>query len=318
MNPANAVQVRRRYHGNKPTQDRCQGHEGIRGREAAIVDTGRRRLACLAAVLALVVAPCASADVGANPVLNFGVVPQQAATRLAEEWGPLLAEVGRRAGVSLIFRTAPTIPAFEERLGKAEYDLAYMNPYHYVVFHAAQGYEAIAKERDRKIRGILVVRTDSHYRRLSELAGKTVIFPAPAAFAASILPQAEFGRQNIRIDAKFVASHDSVYLAVANGLQEAGGGIQRTFEAAAPEIRGKLRILTETPPYTPHAFAIHPRVPPQIARRVVSAMASLAEDETGRRLLAPLAFKGIEPARDQDWNDIRGLDIELLSQYGRH
>lgn len=249
--------------------------------------------------------------------LTFGIVPQQTASRLAEEWGPLMAEISRRSGVPLIFRTTPNIPAFEERLGQGDYDLAYMNPYHYVVFHGASGYRAFAREQDRKLKGILVVRKDSAYQKPADLARKTVLFPAPAAFAASILPQAEFGRLKIPIEAKFVASHDSVYRSVASGLNEAGGGIQRTFEAAPPEIRGALRVLSETPSYTPHAFAAHPRVPPEILAKVVAAMASLAADETGQRLLAPLAFKGIAAAQDKEWNDIRALDIELLGHYGR-
>jgi phosphonate transport system substrate-binding protein len=253
----------------------------------------------------------------AQKSLSFGVVPQQSATRLAEEWGPLLAEISRRAGVALVFRTAPSIPAFEERLAKGEYDLAYMNPYHYVVFHEAAGYQAFAREQDRRLKGILVVRKDSAYRKPADLAGKTVVFPAPAAFAASILPQAEFGRLKIAIDARFVASHDSVYRAVASGLQEAGGGIQRTFEAMPAEIRDALRVLSETPAYTPHAFAAHSRVPPLAVSKVLAAMATLAGDESGQRLLAPLAFKGITAAQDKEWSDIRALDINLLERYGR-
>jgi phosphonate transport system substrate-binding protein len=249
--------------------------------------------------------------------LSFGVVPQQSASRLAEEWGPLLAEISRRSGVALVFKTAPSIPVFEERLAKGEYDLAYMNPYHYVVFHAAAGYQAFAKEQDRRIKGILVVRKDSPYRKPADLVGKTVVFPAPAAFAASILPQAEFGRLKIAIDARFVASHDSVYRAVASGLQEAGGGIQRTFEAMPAEIRDALRVLSETPAYTPHAFAAHPRVPPLAVAKVLAAMATLAGDESGQSLLAPLAFKGITAAQDKEWSDIRALDINLLERYGR-
>jgi len=253
----------------------------------------------------------------AQKSLSFGVVPQQSATRLAEEWGPLLAEISRRSGVALVFKTAPSIPIFEERLAKGEYDLAYMNPYHYVVFHAAVGYQAFAKEQDRRLKGILVVRKDSAYRKPADLAGKTVVFPAPAAFAASILPQAELGRLKIAIDARFVASHDSVYRAVASGLQEAGGGIQRTFEAMPAEIRDALRVLSETPAYTPHAFAAHPRVPPGLVSKVLAAMAALAGDESGQRLLAPLAFKGITAAQDKEWSDIRALDINLLERYGR-
>lgn len=273
-----------------------------------------RRLACLLLGSLLVLSVHAQ---GAPAALSLGIVPQQSAGRLAEEWGPLLTELSRRSGVPLVFRTAPDIPMFEERLSKGEYDLAYMNPYHYVVFHKATGYQAFAKEKDRRLKGILVVRKDRPYRKVADLAGKTVVFPAPAAFAASILPLAEFGRLKIAIDAKFVASHDSVYRAVASGLQEAGGGIQRTFEASPPEIRDALRVLTETPAYTPHAFAAHPRVPAASLAKVLAAMESLANDEVGQKLLLPLAFKGLTGAQDPDWNDIRSLDIDLLQRYRR-
>jgi phosphonate transport system substrate-binding protein len=252
-----------------------------------------------------------------QPVLTLGIVPQQAASRLAEEWGPIVTELSRRSGVTLAFRTAPSIPVFEERLAKGEYDLAYMNPYHYVVFHKSTGYRAFAKEQDRRLKGILVVRKDSAYQKPADLAGKTVVFPAPAAFAASILPQAEFGRLKIPIEAKFVASHDSVYRAVSSGLQEAGGGIQRTLEASPPEVRDALRVLTETPAYTPHAFAAHPRVPPATVAKVLAAMVSLGSDEVGQRLLAPIAFTGIVGGQDKEWNDIRALDIDLLERYSR-
>ena len=275
-----------------------------------------RLIAPLLLALALAAPPLATAQELGKP-LGFGIVPQQTASRLAEDWAPLLTEISRRSGVPLVFRTAPSIPVFEERLGLGEYDLAYMNPYHYVVFHAAAGYNAFAKEQDRKIKGILVVKKDSAYRKTADLAGKTVVFPAPAAFAASILPQAEFGRLNIPIKAKFVTSHDSVYRAVASGLQEAGGGIQRTLEATPAEIRGTLRVLAETPAYTPHAFASHQRVPPEILAKVLTAMESLAGDDAGRRLLAPLAFKGISSAQDREWNDIRALDIRLLERYAK-
>lgn len=281
---------------------------------------GRMKRSIARIALALMLAAPLAAALQAQEArksIAFGVVPQQAASRLAEEWAPLLAEVSRRSGIQLQFRTAANIPAFEERLARGEYDLAYMNPYHYVVFHASAGYRAFAKEQDRKIRGILVVKKESPYQKPADLAGKSVAFPAPAAFAASILPQAEFGRLQIPIKARFVSSHDSVYRAVASGLHEAGGGIQRTFESIPPEIRGALRVLAETPAYTPHAFAAHPRVATEDLAQVLAAMQSLGGDDAGRRLLAPLAFKGIAAAQDREWDDIRALDIRLLERYSR-
>lgn len=260
------------------------------------------------AVWSLLLAPVAWAQ-PAPPVLSVGIVPQQAASELARVWIPLLQEVGRRARVQLAFRTASDIPAFEDRVMKGEFDLAYMNPYHYTVFSKTPGYQAFLKEKDRKLVGIIVVPKDSPLQNLEQLQGKRVAFPAPAAFAASILPRAEFSRQQVAIKARFVSSHESVYKGVANGLFEAGGGIQRTFEAMEPQVSSQLRVLSRTPAYTPHALALHPRVSAELLDRLRQAFISLDGDEAGRALLAPLSFKGLVAATDSEWDAIRALRL---------
>ena len=189
--------------------------------------------------------------------------------------------------------------------------IAYMNPYHYTVFSKAPGYRAFAREKGRKLVGIVVVAKDSPLHDLAELNGKAVVFPAPAAFAASILPRAEFDQKNIPIQAKYVNSHDSVYRGVAQGTFAAGGGIKRTLEALDPAISSRLRILASTPAYVPHAFAAHPRVDKALLDKVSAAFFSLNGDETGRQLLEPLSFKGIEAGQDKDWDEIRRLKINL-------
>lgn len=259
-------------------------------------------------VCSLLLAGVARAQ-SAPPVLSVGIVPQQAASELARAWIPLLQEVGRRARVQLVFRTAADIPAFEDRVMKGEFQLAYMNPYHYTVFSKTPGYQAFLKEKDRKLVGIIVVPKGSPVQSLEQLQGKRVAFPAPAAFAASILPRAEFSRSQIEIDARYVSSHDSVYKGVANGLFDAGGGIQRTLEGMEPQVSSQLRVLSRTPAYTPHALAIHPGVSAEVAERLRQAFIGLDGDEVGRALLEPLNFKGLVAATDSEWDSVRALRL---------
>jgi phosphonate transport system substrate-binding protein len=271
----------------------------------------------LSLVLALLLAlalPVTAAEQQAR--LTFGVVPQQSATKLAGTWVPLLRLIEERSGVPLRFATAPDIPTFEQRLAAGEYDLAYMNPYHYTVFHEWPGYQAFAKEKDRRIQGILVVRRDSPYQRPADLQGRELAFPAPAAFAASVLVQAHLRRERIQIRPKYVSSHDSVYRGVAAGLFPAGGGVIRTFDAVDPSVRDQLRILWTTDTYTPHALAAHPRVPADAVDRLREAMVSLGGDEAGQAALGDLGFSGIAPARDAEWDDVRALRIDLLQPEG--
>jgi len=245
--------------------------------------------------------------------LTFGIVPQQSASELARLWIPLIAGLGERTGLSLRFATAPDIPSFEKRLAAGQYDLAYMNPYHYSVFAQKPGYVAFAKEKGRRLRGIVVVRKESPIRELSELAGKAVAFPAPAAFAATVLVRAEFERLKLPIRPVFVNSHESVYLNVVQRQFEAGGGIPRTLQTVEAGVRDELRVLWQTRDYTPHAFAHHPRVPAATVQLLRQAMLAADAQDGLRPALEGLGLRGFEAAQDSDWNDVRALGIQTLA-----
>ncbi|MBL3589674.1 MAG: phosphate/phosphite/phosphonate ABC transporter substrate-binding protein [gamma proteobacterium endosymbiont of Lamellibrachia anaximandri] len=248
------------------------------------------------------------------PTLTFGLVPQQSATKLARLWGPIMQYIGKKSGTRLVFKTAPNIPEFERRCAKGEYDIAYMNPYHYTVFHDSPGYEVFARQKNKRIRGIVVVRKENAIHSLHDLAGKTLAFPAPAAFAASVLPRANIANNDIPFSAKYVSSHDSVYRSIAKGLYIAGGGIQRTFNNVDPTVREQLRILWTSGSFTPHAFAAHPRVDPAAITRIKEVMINMENDPEGKRLLASINFKGIEVGKNKDWDDVRALGIDLLKK----
>lgn len=255
-------------------------------------------------------------DVGvaaeARTVLKFGIVPQQSASELAKAWMPFLHFLAEKTGYELHFATAKDIPTFEQRLAAGEYDIAYMNPYHYVVFHSSPGYRVLTKESERMLKGIVVVRKNDVIPDISVLAGEVVAFPGPAAFAATILVQGELDRLGISVAPKYVASHDSVYLAVARGFTVAGGGIPRTLENMPPEVRDQLRILWSTSAYTPHAIAVHPRLSAAVAAQLQQAMTTMAADPRGAELLKAIGFKGLTLAQDKDYDDVRRLNIRLL------
>ena len=168
-----------------------------------------------------------------------------------------------------------------------------------------------AKQAGKKIQGIIVVAKDAPYENVEDLAGLQVAFPAPAAFAATLIPLAHFKSQNIGVKAKYVSSHDSVYRAVSAGFYPAGGGVVRTFKSVTPEVRDRLRILWTSPGFTPHAIAAHPRVDAEVFDQVQQALASMHEHEQARPILQRLKIDGFSAAQNQDWDDVRGLNIDL-------
>ncbi|EWS67965.1 phosphate/phosphite/phosphonate ABC transporter substrate-binding protein [Vibrio vulnificus] len=245
--------------------------------------------------------------------LVFGVVPQQSASRLADNWTPVIKALSEETGLEIVFATAPDIPTFEARLSEGDYDIAYMNPYHYVVFHQQVGYQAIAKAKDTLIYGLIVVNANDSINSISQLSGQTLAFPSPAAFAATILTQGYLNQQGIEYQPKYVSSHDSVYLNVARGLLPAGGGIARTLNAAPADVRQQLKILWTSDGYTPHPIAVKPNLDANTVLALQNALLNLHQRNKTESLLNPLKISAFVAAQDSDWNDIRQLDIKLLT-----
>jgi phosphonate transport system substrate-binding protein len=218
-------------------------------------------------------------------VYTFEVVPQLTAAKIYTTWSPLLQRVGQDAGLCFELRVSATIPEFEQKLLKGEPAFVFLNPYHAVLAHQKKKYQPLLADSEDLLTGILVVRADSPVKSLDDLKGKSISFPAPNAFAASLLIRAELAKKKIDINPVFVKTHSNVYRSVIGKDTIAGGGVNNTLDNEAPEVRQQLHVLFETPAYTPHPIATHPSVPAAVRERFLRAMLKLTQSEEGRKLL---------------------------------
>ncbi|WP_425440723.1 phosphate/phosphite/phosphonate ABC transporter substrate-binding protein [Photobacterium sanctipauli] len=242
--------------------------------------------------------------------LVFGVVPQQSAAKLAQQWGPLLSAWSEVTGVKFRFATARDIPTFEQRLAEGEYDIAYMNPYHFTLVNHPQGYSALAHAKDKRITGVMVAKKGWD-KELSALDAQSLAFPAPRAFAASILTQSELRQKGLEITPNYVGSHDSVYMAVAKGIYPAGGGVMRTFNSIPDSLREQLTVIYKTQSYTPHAIAYKHSLDDETVALLHQSIGQLNHHEQAKGMFKALNIKGFELAVDSDWDDVVALGIQL-------
>ncbi|NVK20341.1 MAG: phosphate/phosphite/phosphonate ABC transporter substrate-binding protein [Methylocystaceae bacterium] len=238
----------------------------------------------------------------------FGIVPQQSASRLVKMWFPFINQLSLETGLKISFATTKDIPTFEVCLADGAFEFSYMNPYHYTVFNELSGYQAFAHQADKKLKGVIVSKKDSSYNTLEDLDGKNIAFPSPAAFGASVLPQAEMRQKGIRFNPHYVKSHDSVYRSVAGGFHPAGGGVGRTFNATASDVKEDLRIIYKTKGYTPHAFATAPHVPAEHVLKVQNTMMKIAKENP--ELVKAIGMSGFKKAQNTDWDDVRALNLK--------
>lgn len=256
---------------------------------------------CFALLLAPGLATAASLE------HDFGVVPQLSPIVTAERWQPLLNEVSRQAGVSLRFATASGITKFEERVLAGKYDFVYLNSLLFQEAQKSRGYRALVRD-EQPLQGIIVVRQDGP-QSLAELNGKTLAFPSPRAFGATLLTRADLKRFHIPHDVSYLGTHESVYQDVVQGRHVAGGGALRSFELLPAAQRRELRILHTTAPVMAHVIAVHPRVPAPEAERVRQALLKLHEQPVGAAQLGKLDIRRLVAVVPIDFESVRGYSL---------
>lgn len=237
----------------------------------------------------------------------IGIVPQQSPLVLNKKWQPVIEHINNSSRFHLLLQIEKSIPEFEKKLYAGVYDIAYMNPYHYVKANRLQKYEAQLRS-DKMIKGILVSNEELNITQ-ENLQNQTILFPAPNAFAATLLIKYEL-LKFFNIDVKtslndiYVNSHDSVYKGVARGIGKFGGGIERTYNSLTdPSSKEKLFILYRTNAYPSHPIAFHTRVKPEELLELRELFESLPSE-----LLTPLAITKLIRTQDSEYDTIRDLE----------
>lgn len=213
----------------------------------------------------------------------FGVVPQQSPLKLSKKWLKVTDYLDKQTGLKIIFKTKSSIPRFEKELYAGNYDIAYMNPYHFTVANRKQNYEAFTRAA-KNIQGILLAKEKSVEFTEENLKGKTFLFPAPNAFAATLLTKFELrNKYNFDIETQanslYVNSHDSVYKGVSRDIGYLGGGIIRTFNNFKDNSdKEKLNIVYKTAAYPSHPIAAHPRLDEKTIKKLQNAFLNMPED----------------------------------------
>jgi phosphonate transport system substrate-binding protein len=246
----------------------------------------------------------------ATAVYSIGVVPQFEQRKLYATWKPIVDELERRTGLHFNLITTLKIQDFEKAFARGEFDFAYVNPYHVVQLHEAQGYIPFAADKV-PLRGIIVARKDGPIKTPADLEGKTVAFPSPNAMGASLLIRSDLEQiHHVRVIPLYVKTHSSVYLHVAKELAAAGGGVEKTLQEQDESLRSQLRVIYTTRSCPSHPIVAHPRVPSAVRDEVRKALFALGETVEGKEMLSKVPISQFIAVRYEDYGVMRawGLD----------
>jgi len=247
-----------------------------------------------------------------NSTLRLLVVPQFPATEIHATWSKVLKgiEGDGLPKIELVF--SKDITEFESMFSSGQAELIYCNPYHMVMARKAQGYIPIIRD-SKSMSGILITPKGGQFdniRTLADLNGKTLLFPSPNAFGASLYMRALLkNEKGLDFVTRYVKTHPNVIRGVVRNEGQAGGMIHGTFQAEDPALRDKVRIIYETPPAAPHPIAAHPRVDAATREAVAQALLNYLE----KNKVESTAIQIPTPVRaiySRDYQPLESLGLE--------
>lgn len=243
---------------------------------------------------------------------KLGIVPQLPAQEIQRQWRPVADWLETACAVRIEIDIAASIPQFEQGFARGDFELAYMNPYHAVMARQAQGYIPLVRDSQRMLSGVLVVPRDSPIRDVRDLAGKTVAFPAPNAFGASLfmrgLLEKEFG---VVVAPAYVRTHSNSYRHVLTGEAAAAGGVDATLQREPEHVRSALRILFRTPEVPPHPLSAHPRIPADQRLCIARTLVNARTDPVRSPVLAGIQIPApVEADFDRDYQPLVRLQLD--------
>lgn len=264
--------------------------------------------------LPIALALCSLSSTASAETLTFGIVPQQSPLKMFKAWKPITQYLSEQTGHKIVFKTEKSIAEFERVLYRGGYDLAYINPYHFIVANRKQNYQAAVRAK-KMIRGILVAKgRDTDFDSMIKSKTTQYLFPSPNAFAATLLTKFEllskFGvdvnQQNAH---QYVNSHDSVYSGIARNTGQLGGGIQRTYDNFNKQKdKQKLNVIYTTDAYPSHPIAYKASIPIDIQQKLTNALMTIPEE-----LIEVLNIKKIIRSSNKEYNSIRRLETSLAT-----
>jgi phosphonate transport system substrate-binding protein len=242
-----------------------------------------------------------------------GIHPLYNPKRLVDLYGPVVDALNARIPQAHFrLEASRNYEEFEKKLFSGHFDFAMPNPYQ-TVRSLKYGYRVFGKMgNDELFRGIILLRKDSDIRKVADLKGKKVSFPAPTALAATMMPQYYLQTHGIDvnrdIENMYVGSQESSIMNVLRGHVAAGGTWPvpwKVFQQENPEMAAQLQVKWQTDTLPNNGWVVRDDVPPALAEKVGKELVGLNMTAEGRAMLERLGVSRFEHAGNETYRPVQ-------------
>lgn len=246
---------------------------------------------------------------------TLAIIPNMPAVTLHKNWTPFVEHLSKELGVKIELKMYDKIGVFLDDTQAGLADFIYSAPNMFYLAYKKQKYIPLVRS-STMMRGILFVRKDSPYKKVSELQGKSIAFVGPKNVCSVLTRQALLtGQGEIDFNASFSGSTVNVAKSVLLGKADAGATLDISMMSDLPDMANEFRTILETDKIASHPIAAHPRVPKKLQEAVTNAVLALDKSEQGKKILATVKLtKPMKADFKRDYSFFSEFDFERLDK----
>jgi phosphonate transport system substrate-binding protein len=250
-----------------------------------------------------------------KPILRFAVHPLHNPKLLMAKFEPLISYLDKNIPeYEFRLEASTNYASFEEKLKSREVEFALPNPYQSLMA-IQHGYHIFAKMGDdENFRGIILVRKDSGIKRVADLKGKTISYPAPSALAASMLPQYFFYKNGLNVlkDTKsiYAGSQESSIMNVFLKVSKAGCTWPppwKAFLQSNPDKAQELEVKWVTNVLPNNSFIARNDVPRDLVLKIHNLLLELHKTREGKIILDSIGLSQFETADEKTYEPVKNF-----------
>lgn len=250
--------------------------------------------------------------------IKVAVLPLYSAITMYERYEPLMRYLSQKTGYEFKLVIPRDFKDFIKMVKGGKVDFSYQNPYIFALIERDKditplvttiGEDSLSTggvEGGDSFRGVIITRTDSPIREVTELRNKKVLITSPKS-AGGYLSQRLFllnrgidTEKDLKIiDAK---RQENVILGVYRGEADAGFVRESALVVLKDAVdMKKIRVLSRTKPLPNWPFALCGKVSPPLADKVMRLLSALKD----REILKVARIKGFKTASAAEFQALK-------------
>ena len=244
--------------------------------------------------------------------LIFGVFPYVTAKHIVETYRPIAYALEKRLKRRVLLYTARDFKTFADRTQQGEYDILLTAPHLAWLAKQDAHYRPILQYSNR-IKGLLVVQSNSAFDSPEALRGRTIATVAPTAMVVLSI-QDELAARGIKSNVDYqsinAGTHINAAMQVVNTRADAAILAEQLFKTLRPEYRQQLRILRETRPLPGLVYLTHPKFSVQESDAISQAFLTYVKSVRGQAFLKRGNHGSLSTASDEDLQSVQSYALQ--------